>query len=94
MVGNCIGKRNYRFFVSFLGSAFVTLVMLIANVIILFLKQAEDQVSQTAVVIVVSVIAGVIFLPLFFFFGFHLFLAITGNTTRQYIKDIKTESNN
>lgn len=91
MVGNCIGKRNYRFFVSFLGCGFLTVLMLIANIVIFFLKQAEEEVSSIAVIVVVSVIAAIIFLPLCCFFGFHLFLAVTGNTTRQCIKDIKTD---
>lgn len=72
----------------FLTTTWLTVVMAIVNLAVFFIEQAKDNANQTTIIIIVSVIAGVLCIPLLCFFLFHLFLAITGNTTRQCLKKI------
>lgn len=88
-VNNCIGKRNYRFFVSFLGSLMFTIGTFFLNIIIYIMQKSGSEVNSTVIVIVCAVAVGVIAVPLLGFFIFHLYLAITGRTTREIIKSIK-----
>jgi hypothetical protein len=41
--------------------------------------------------VICSVIVGLIALPLIGFFIFHVYVAVSGNTTREILKDIKEE---
>ena len=61
--------------------------MAIINTVIYILEKQEDNIDQTAVIVVVSVIGGVLGLPLVCFLGFHIFLSLTGSTTRELIKE-------
>jgi hypothetical protein len=88
-VGTCIGKRNYRFFVMFLASASLSVLMLIVNLVVFILKQSQDDISQTAVIVIAALIAGLLGIPLCGFFLFHLCLVLAGSTTRELIKNEK-----
>lgn len=56
--------------------------MLIVNMIVFIIDKASHNVSQTAVIVIVAVVAAILGIPILGFFGFHIYLAITRNTTR------------
>ena len=81
-VNNCIGMRNYRFFVSFLGSMMISIILFFVNVVIFGMKNTNQGVSQTAVIVICVLVGVFIGLPLLGFFAFHLYLVCKGITTR------------
>lgn len=91
-VNNCIGKRNYRFFICFVGSVLMTGLSYFLNVIYYLVIQAGSQVSKLGVIIVCSVVVSLIAVPLLLFFIFHVYLIVTGRTTREVIKAFRGEN--
>ena len=87
-VNNCIGMRNYRFFVSFLASVMISIVLFFVNVVIFGMQNTNQNVSQTAVIVISVLIGVVIGLPLLGFFAFHMYLVCRGITTRELLKDL------
>ena len=74
----------------FLASVFITFILLLINMIVFIISKSNSNISQTAVIIIVSIVAGVLGLPIIGFFIFHIYLACTGNTTREVLKKIDT----
>ncbi len=81
-VNNCIGKRNYRFFVSFIGGVMCSLGAAIVNAIVFFLTQDNGSVDSTLAIVICSIVFGIVALPMLGFLVFHLYLALKGKTTR------------
>lgn len=75
----------------FLASVLLTMVMLIVNLIVYFVSKSSGSINQTAIIIVVAIIAGLIGIPILGFFIFHLYLAVTRNTTREVLKHIERD---
>jgi len=86
-VNNCIGKRNYRFFILFLIGVMASIMMLVINAVVAML--GKDAVDSTVVVVVAVCATGVIALPMMGFLVFHVYLSVTGRTTREIIKKIE-----
>jgi hypothetical protein len=59
---------------------------LIVNIVVFAIDKAGSKVDSTIVIIICSVAAGIIGVPLLGFFIFHLYLIFTGKTTRELIK--------
>ena len=81
-VNNCVGKRNYKYFIGFLTS----LMMLIIAMFLTFsfcigAKSITDNNSYMFIVIPF----GIIVITLGFFCLFHVFLAIKGKTTKEIL---------
>jgi hypothetical protein len=87
-VNNCIGKRNYRFFILFLVGVFCSIGMSILNLVVYMINLGGSSVNTTVVIIICSVVFGVIAIPMFGFLIFHIYLSVTGKTTREIIKKI------
>ncbi len=68
----------------------LSIVALVVNLIVFFVGKSGSEVNSLIVIIVCAVIVGLIALPLLGFFIFHIYLAISGRTTRELIKSIKT----
>lgn len=90
-MGTCIAKRNYRYFMLFITSIFISICMLIVNMIVFIIQKSSRDVSQTAVIVIVAVVASVIGLPILGFLIFHIYLAVTKKTTRELLKNIERE---
>ncbi len=91
-VGNCIGQRNYKYFLSFV----VTLTALLVQVVYCFsvftatlnqkdeTERSESESAWTYGMMLVISVIGVIVTALC---GFHLCLLLTGKTTRERLKN-------
>jgi hypothetical protein len=60
----------------------LTFVVLIANLILFFVNKSGSSVNSVVLIVICSVVVGIIALPLLGFFIFHIYLVITGRTTR------------
>lgn len=67
----------------------LTICTFLVNVIVFSISNAGNEVNSTIVIIICSVAVGIIAIPLIGFFIFHIYLAATGNTTREVIKNIE-----
>ena len=65
--------------------------MLIVNMIVFVIQKSSGDVSQTAIIVVVAVVASVIGLPILGFLIFHIYLAVTKKTTRELLKHIERD---
>lgn len=60
----------------------LTIGTFFVNLIIFAMQKAGSSVNSTVLIIVCAVAVGLIAIPLFGFFIFHLYLMFTGKTTR------------
>ena len=65
--------------------------MLIVNMIVFIIQKSSRDVSPTAIIIVVAVVASVIGLPILGFLIFHIYLSLTKKTTRELLKHLERE---
>ncbi|OLQ11133.1 putative palmitoyltransferase ZDHHC14 [Symbiodinium microadriaticum] len=81
-VNNCIGQRNYIFFVGFVSS-----VVCLAIVVLPGMEPNSDVVNTALMIAVISVasLAGLAFLSLIVFLGYHTFLIASGMTTKEHL---------
>jgi len=73
----------------FLGFVVLSAVLLIINMVLFIISKSAGTMSQIAIIVIVSIVGGLIGIPILGFFIFHLYLAITRNTTREVLKKIK-----
>ena len=87
-VGNCIGKRNYRYFTLFLYSAAFTLLYLIVQGILVAIVAVEQEGLELpkTIVIVLVVVGLFVSVTIVGFALFHVYLNCTNQTTRECIK--------
>ncbi|THD22511.1 Palmitoyltransferase [Fasciola hepatica] len=85
-LNNCIGKRNYRYFLAFLLS--LTAHMLITfGISVIFVLMRTDRLSSYPVIIaiVILIMVGLLLLPVLGLTGFHIFLVSKGRTTNEQV---------
>lgn len=88
-LGTCIAKRNYRYFMLFVTSIFISVCMFIINMIVFVIQKSSKDINQTAIIVIVAVVSGVIGLPILGFLIFHIYLTIQKKTTRELLKHIE-----
>lgn len=88
IIGTCIAKRNYRYFMAFIGMVFINMCLFIVNMVVYLIQKSSKNVSQTAIIVIVSVVGAIIGLPILGFLIFHIYLTITKKTTRELLKHI------
>ena len=91
MVGNCIGKRNYRHFYLFLVSVFVFAgYVLGCNIVVLNLKakatSTGDAVKDSVATVIEMVVAAAAILIVGGFLCFHSYLVAMEMTTNEFLK--------
>ena len=69
----------------------LTIGMFFVNVVVFAMSNVGTEVNSTVVIVICSVAVGIIAIPLLGFFIFHIYLTITGNTTREVIKNLKDD---
>ncbi|XP_018648279.1 hypothetical protein Smp_073070 [Schistosoma mansoni] len=85
-LNNCIGKRNYRYFFSFLLT--LTLHMIIVfGVSMTYVLMRTNELSHYKVIIAIGVLilVGLLLLPVLGLTGFHIFLVSKGRTTNEQV---------
>ncbi|CAH8449869.1 unnamed protein product [Schistosoma mattheei] len=85
-LNNCIGKRNYRYFFSFLLT--LTLHMIIVfGVSMTYVLMRTNELSHYKVIIAIGVLilVGLLLLPVLGLTGFHMFLVSKGRTTNEQV---------
>jgi len=73
----------------FLGSVVTAAALILINMVLFIISKSAGSISQIAVIVIASIVGGLIGIPILGFFIFHLYLAITRNTTREVLKHIK-----
>lgn len=85
-VNNCIGQRNYRFFISFLLDCVITDIILIICSSIHIYRERNTHLPPVSVLLIIF--SGLtIWYPLLLFV-YHLLMTSTQQTTREYLKNL------
>ncbi|CAJ1408323.1 unnamed protein product [Effrenium voratum] len=91
-VNNCIGQRNYHFFVGFVTSVVCLALAVLPGLLWCILTPStttEDASPMNdalkVVIIVVASLAGIVLIALLVFLGYHAFLIASGMTTKEHL---------
>ena len=86
-IGNCVGKRNYKYFIGFLSSIlFITVVNVIGCSIILFLLFEKENSTYLGITILLLIYYILMFWFIFGLWGYHLYLISSNQTTIEKLK--------
>merc|ERR1712107_500351 len=87
-VNNCIGQRNYAFFIAFVSSVMCLLIMVMPLSLWWLLVASSGGVTQGLLVVslVLGVLVGIAAIALLSLWGFHMFLIAVGRTTKEQLK--------
>ncbi|KAL4453047.1 hypothetical protein ABPG73_005953 [Tetrahymena malaccensis] len=88
-VNNCVGKRNYRYFISFVGSVSVLLLSVICGIVVFLVKENESDLSQTTYIVLLVIFVvpvGILCVGIIGLCLFHGYLIIKGKTTKEALK--------
>ncbi|EFA78329.1 hypothetical protein PPL_08980 [Heterostelium album PN500] len=93
-ISNCVGKRNYRYFVYFVWSAVGLSIMTMASSIVTIIKLTNEQgsfvsaVAKSPVALLLAGYAFLLFWTLIGLGGYHLHLICKDVTTREDTTDL------
>ncbi|KAK4232356.1 putative palmitoyltransferase [Podospora fimiseda] len=96
-LNNCVGRRNYRYFFTFISSAtFLGLYLAGASLaqILIYMHRSEgvsfgDSISRFRVPFAMVIYGFIAFLYPAALMGYHIFLMARGETTREYLNSHK-----
>ena len=86
---NCIGARNYAFFILFLVSVSLSLAALLFSCSIFYNEAKEGSEIRSVINLALLLFSVVMGLMLWGFTAYHVSLVISGLTTKEYIKGRK-----
>ena len=90
-VNNCIGQRNYRYFLVFLASAVVSSALLVANCSV-HLSHHTRKPSEVPVAILLVIYAGLSLAYPLLLLLYHILLKGRQQTTREFLRQVKTKN--
>lgn len=73
----------------FIGNLIANFAIFVVNLAVYLINRESKAVNETVIIIIVSVIGGLIGLPILIFAFFHVYLCVTGRTTREVLKRIE-----
>ena len=86
-VNNCVGKRNYRYFICFIINVIVLEASLLSTFMLYSLQTSSAGISNTIIILII-VPFGVLALCLIGFCLFHWYLILKGKTTKEELKKL------
>jgi len=96
-VGTCIGRRNYRYFFTFVTTTFIDSAYVFAMAIV-YLRHEYESVGDAlsdAWVVVISLVVAFIALPLVgSLAGYHIFLVTSNQTTNEDLNEVYSKEPN
>ncbi|CAF0770552.1 unnamed protein product [Brachionus calyciflorus] len=85
-VSNCIGRRNYKYFFSFLVSLTIHMLLILSLCITLVLLNKENLANiPMAAAILLIILISVLIIPIGGLTGFHIILVSRGRTTNEQV---------
>jgi len=99
-VNNCVGQRNYRFFMGFTTSVCCLAIVVLPSLAWLFLQVQTKRLSSGTLtnepileysVIALAGLAALAALLLFGLWSYHVFLISQGKTTKEHLKGRRVE---
>ncbi|KAH9525422.1 putative palmitoyltransferase zdhhc8 [Bulinus truncatus] len=85
-LNNCIGRRNYRYFFTFLLTLCLHITTIFAQCVFYTLKHDGDLLQPGPIIsIIIMIIIGLVLIPVFGLTGFHIFLVSKGTTTNEQV---------
>lgn len=91
-VNNCVGQRNYRYFITFLASTVFTAVFLIANCATHVARSEPHRPSRVPVTILLLVYACLTIWYPAILLGYHIFMTGTQQTTREFLRYVDSKN--
>ena len=85
-INNCVGQRNYRYFIIFIVSAILAIFFLIANASIHLTRVTRPSKAPVAALLIVYGCIMVCY-PMILL-GYHIALTGTQQTTREFLREI------
>lgn len=100
-VGNCVGKRNFQYFMAFVTLVFVQMAnLMIQSISYMNIQESRKRSGQNSgsgsddgsehrvtLILLFGIPSGLLTLVLLVFFIFHIFLRCKGKTTREFLKN-------
>lgn len=100
-VNNCVGQRNYLFFMGFTTSVFCLALLVLPSLAWYFLQESatsgtskkssslDDAPAARYAILAIACLAGIAALALAGLWSYHVFLIANGKTTKEHLKGRK-----